>query len=70
MECHILIVIVVILSGGLLGGIVNYFKLERNAFNLNRLLKSVLFGVTAALLVPVLFKLISSDLILINSIKA
>jgi len=63
MEKHTLLVILIILSGGILGGLANYFRKDSNKFSLNRFLKSILFGISAAFLVPVLFKLISSNLI-------
>ncbi len=64
MDKHLITILIIILIGGLLGGFVNYLRIEKEKFNIIRLLKSFIYGICAALLVPVLFKLISSDLII------
>jgi DNA-binding MarR family transcriptional regulator len=61
---HISILITIIISTGLFGGIVNYFRNNlKEDFNTFRLLRSVALGLAASILVPLLLKMISSNLL-------
>lgn len=63
MENHLIKIIIIIIAGGLLGGLANFYRKNENSSRSKTLLKSIIFGISAAFLVPILFKLISSDLI-------
>lgn len=61
---HICILILIIVFSGVFGGIVNFFrnymKEDSTIFNI---LKSITFGLAASILVPLLLKMISSNLL-------
>lgn len=63
MENHIIKIIIIIIIGGLLGGLTNFYRKNENSSSSKMLIKSIILGISAAFLVPILFKLISSDLI-------
>jgi hypothetical protein len=64
LESYLLLLLGIMLSTGVLGGIANYFLSERAAgFALKALLRHVVLGVVAAFTVPLFLNMISSDLL-------
>lgn len=61
---HFLILSSIMLLGGILGGIINYFLNKHDSENKNTLFEYTIFGIGAALLVPLFLNMISSDLIM------
>lgn len=61
---HICILILIIVFSGVFGGIVNFFRNNmKEDFSIFKILKSITFGLAASLLVPLLLKMISSNLL-------
>lgn len=61
---HICILILIIVFSGVFGGIVNFFRNNmKEDFNIFNILKAITFGLAASLLVPLLLKMISSNLL-------
>lgn len=61
---NILILILILLGSGIFGGIVSYFRIDYDkTFEIKAMLKPVLVGTGASLLVPLFLNMISSNLL-------
>lgn len=64
MALYILVVIFLMLAAGVFGGLINYFLLNLSELDKIKMLRSVVIGVGAAFLVPVVLSLIGNDMVL------
>lgn len=64
MVLYIIVVIFLMLVAGVFGGLINYFLLNLAELNKIKMLRSVVIGVGAAFLVPVVLSLIGNDMVL------
>lgn len=61
---YMLLVLGIMIAAGMLGGIANYFLVERSGvFSWRELFKYAVLGVVAALMVPLFLNMISSNLL-------
>jgi len=58
-----MLIIILMIGAGLLGGITNYFRIEQEEKNSFSLVRNILMGISASLLIPLFLNMISSDLL-------
>lgn len=63
MQYHIFVLLGVMLASGVFGGIINYFFNNRGRSDEITMMKSIIIGTGASLIVPLFLNMISSDLI-------
>lgn len=64
LDAHMLVILLIMIAAGLLGGAANYFLAERHEeSSANNWLKYSIFGIVAALTVPLFLNMISSTLL-------
>ena len=63
MTIHVIILVAVMLFAGVFGGLVNFYLLNQNSKDTIALARTLVVGVSAAFLVPVMLDLLGSDIV-------